>query len=119
MYVCIHVHIYLYIYLFYIHMQAHTLFVRTNALENTQTNINMGRLRLVGSLKSWVSSAKEPYKSDDILQKRPTLSITHKQIRTCVSIDPSTIYVVNSKKKSPPTPCAQLVAGGLILSLSI
>ena len=27
-------------------------------------------LRLVGSLESWVSFAKEPYKRDDILQKR-------------------------------------------------
>ena len=31
----------------------------------------MGWLRLVGSLKCWVSFAKEPYKRDDILQKRP------------------------------------------------
>jgi len=30
----------------------------------------MGWLRLVGSLKSQVSFAKEPYKRDDILQKR-------------------------------------------------
>ena len=33
----------------------------------------MGRLRLVGSLKSWVSFAKEPYKRDYILQKRPII----------------------------------------------
>jgi len=32
--------------------------------------IAMGWLRLVGSLKSWVSFAKEPCKTDDILQKR-------------------------------------------------
>jgi len=31
----------------------------------------MGWLRLVGSLKLQVSFAKEPYKRDDILQKRP------------------------------------------------
>ena len=30
----------------------------------------MGCLRLVGSLKSYISFAKEPYKRDDILQKR-------------------------------------------------
>jgi len=30
-------------------------------------------LRLVGSLKLYVSIAKEPYKRDDILQKRPIL----------------------------------------------
>jgi len=33
----------------------------------------MGWLRLVGSLKSYVSFAKEPYKRDDILQKRPII----------------------------------------------
>jgi len=33
----------------------------------------MGWLRLVGSLKLWVSFAKEPYKRDDILQKRPII----------------------------------------------
>jgi len=33
----------------------------------------MGWLRLVGSLKSLVSFAKEPYKRDDILQKRPII----------------------------------------------
>jgi len=31
----------------------------------------MGWLQLVGSLKLKVSFAKEPYKRDDILQKRP------------------------------------------------
>jgi len=33
----------------------------------------MGWLRLVGSLKVKVSNAKEPYKRDDILQKRPII----------------------------------------------
>jgi len=33
----------------------------------------MGWLRLVGSLKLWVSFAKEPYKRDYILQKRPVI----------------------------------------------
>ena len=33
----------------------------------------MGWLRLVGSLKLLVSFAKEPYKTDDILQKRPII----------------------------------------------
>ena len=35
--------------------------------------IHMGWLRLVGSIKSWVSFAKEPYKRDAILQKRPII----------------------------------------------
>ena len=33
----------------------------------------MGWLRLVGSLKLWVSFAKEPYKRDNILQKKPMI----------------------------------------------
>jgi len=37
------------------------------------TYIHMGWLRLVGSLKLLVSFAKEPYKADDILQKRPVI----------------------------------------------
>ena len=35
--------------------------------------IHMGWLRLVGSLKLYVSFAKELYKRDDILQKRPII----------------------------------------------
>jgi len=33
----------------------------------------MGWLRLVGSIQLWVSFAKEPYKRDYILQKRPII----------------------------------------------
>ena len=33
----------------------------------------VGSVRLVGSLKLHVSFAKEPYKRDDILQKRPII----------------------------------------------
>ena len=33
----------------------------------------MGWLRLVGLIKSYVSFAKEPYKTDNILQKRPNI----------------------------------------------
>jgi len=35
--------------------------------------VGMGWLRVVGSLESWVSFAKEPYKRDDILQQRPMI----------------------------------------------
>jgi len=35
--------------------------------------IHMGWLRLVGSIQLQVSFAKEPYKRDDILQKRPII----------------------------------------------
>ena len=34
---------------------------------------SMGWLRLGGSIKLQVSSAKEPYKRDNILQKRPII----------------------------------------------
>jgi len=34
---------------------------------------HMGWLRLVGSLRLWVSFTKEPYKADDSLQKRPII----------------------------------------------
>ena len=36
-------------------------------------NLTMGWLRLVGSFKLHVSFVKEPYKRDDILQKRPII----------------------------------------------
>jgi len=37
---------------------------------------HMGWLRLVGSIKSYISFAKEPYKRDNILQKRPIILST-------------------------------------------
>jgi len=37
-------------------------------------HVYMGWLWLVGSIKLYVSFAKEPYKRDDILQKRPIIS---------------------------------------------
>jgi len=37
------------------------------------THIGMGWLRFVGALKVKVSNEKEPYKRDDILQKRPII----------------------------------------------
>ena len=48
-FVCLHVHMYVHTY------------------------VHMGWLRLVGSLKLQVSFAKETYKRDDILQKRPMI----------------------------------------------
>jgi len=46
------------------------LFLLYVAVYSFERNPCMGWLRLVGSLKLQVSSAKEPYKRDDILQKR-------------------------------------------------
>jgi len=53
-----HTHIYVYIWI-------HT--------RRTNLSLDMGWLRLVGSLKWYVCFAKEPYKTDDILQKRPII----------------------------------------------
>jgi len=44
-----------------------------NNLSITALHVHMGWLWLVGSLKLQVSFAKEPYKRDDILQKRPVI----------------------------------------------
>jgi len=38
-----------------------------------QVRGTVGWLRFVDSLKLWASFAKEPYKRDDILQKRPVV----------------------------------------------
>jgi len=75
----------------YLHTLSHTL-VHTHTLSHTHTNtqthqrtheqirhlshsccIPMGWLRSVASLKLYVSFAKEPYKQDCILQKRPII----------------------------------------------
>jgi len=73
---------------------------RCNTLQHTATHSDdesqiwiaamyMGWLRLVNTLKLYVSFAKEPYKKDDILQKRPIiLRSLHKYIHSyelCVS----------------------------------
>ena len=52
---------------------------------------HMGCLRLVGSLKLQVSFAKEPYKNDHIMQKRPII------LR-------SLLIVATTYRKSPPVP---------------
>ena len=57
----------------------------------------MGWLRLVGSLKLYVSFAKEPYKSEDILQKR-------------------TIILRNLRIVATPYPCSLPVCHDLILT---
>ena len=64
-----YVYMYMYIQIFvyeYIHAYPYIHIYYSQIL-------NMGRLRLVGSLKLYVSFAKEPFKRDDILQKRPII----------------------------------------------
>jgi len=41
--------------------------------DRTQGSFHMRWLRLVGSIKLQVSFAKEPYKRDNMLQKRPVI----------------------------------------------
>ena len=47
-------------------------------------------LRLVGSLKLWVSFAKEPYKRDYILQKKPMI------LRSLLPVATTCIEIVQS-----------------------
>ena len=44
--------------------------------------IYMGWLWLVGSIKLWVSFAKEPYKRDYVLRKRPVIFLLRDIFRT-------------------------------------
>ena len=66
----IYMYIYIYIYILYIYIQIYITVYRYTLHEIIW---HMGWLRLVGSLKLQVSFAKEPYKRDDILQKRPII----------------------------------------------
>ena len=43
------------------------------SIQYREVDTYMGWLRLVGSLKTKVSNAKEPYKRDNFLQKRPSI----------------------------------------------
>jgi len=59
----------------------------------------MGWLRLVGSIKLQVSFAKEPYKTDNFLHKRPvilsillTIAIPYQQLRALEE----TVYLILS-----------------------
>ena len=82
----------IYISLIYIHhsciMCTHSIYIQSvyrhatflplyayhhSIIHETCVLFTMGWLRLVGSLKLQVSFAKEPYKRDDILQKRPII----------------------------------------------
>jgi len=59
----------------YFYVQIHiTIFKKIKHINiYTSLRVNMGWLRLVGSLKLWVSFVKEPYKRDYVLQKRPII----------------------------------------------
>ena len=68
LYMCIYAHMYMYAYMhtcicmhIYMHLCDHSIEIPDT----------MGWLRLVGAFKLQVSFAKEPYKREVILQKRP------------------------------------------------
>jgi len=72
--VCMYTWIYVHTCM-YVPVSAHVyrgVCVYTYCTQHQQA-LTMGRLRWVGSIKLYVSFAKEPYKRDDILQKRPTI----------------------------------------------
>ena len=50
---------------------------------HTTWELDMRWLQLVGSLKLYVIYAKEPYKRDCILQKRPTHKNVVTQLKVC------------------------------------
>jgi len=74
-YMSIFISIYTYIHVSrciftYIHISYPLISTRQ---QDSQAACTMGWLRLVGSLKLYVSFAKEPYKRDYVLQKRPII----------------------------------------------
>jgi len=82
-------------------------------VDSTSIIAAVGWLRLVGSLKIQVSFAKEPYKKDDILQKRPivlrSLLIVatpyHYSEASCQSYERSFKKLHDSGVSAPLPPC--------------
>ena len=86
MYIYIHIDVYIYIdvrihiYIF-VHIATRQGLIHTNIDRGEYIQIQpdarimlpMSWLRLVGSLKLWVSFAKKPYKRNQVLQKRPII----------------------------------------------
>ena len=56
----------------FIHTYVHSMYTHTH-VGCIHSGGMMGWLKIVGSLQLYVSFAKEPYKRDDILQKRPII----------------------------------------------
>jgi len=74
MYIYTYIYIYICIYTYTLYVYSETDSVNHKFGYVVRTiHTNMGWLWLVGSIKLYVSFAKEPYKRDDILQKRPII----------------------------------------------
>ena len=75
MYTLMYIYIYTYIYIYVYPYQGICLrsLLATFSTVITYSTFSMGWLRLVASIILQVSFAKEPYKRDYILQKRPII----------------------------------------------
>jgi len=94
---CIHMHIYMHICV-YVYVYTFMLLVWMRPVTRwmivEKGNIAMGWLRLVGSLQ--VSFEKEPYKSEYILQKRPSSLVEIFKIKF-LSVDSKKKWVLSSE----------------------
>ena len=129
-------HIYAFIYVYthmYTHMYKKSMFthIHTQALAAMGLHdtsywlswhiyqVHMGWLRLLDSLKLQVSFPKEPYKRDDILQKRPTILRSLRIVATPYQVDILTkvvtfyIYVIQRLEQRVATTCRLLKIIGL------
>ena len=70
-YIYTYIYIYMYIHIC-MHIYMHIYMIKMDLTYETSVT-GMGWLRLVGSLKLQVSFTKEPYKRDNVLQKRPII----------------------------------------------
>ena len=78
----------------------------TNIISIRIFETTMGWLRLVGALKVQVSFAKEPYKRDDILQKRPIILRRLLIVATPYSDRPQTPTLIDPHFGKQP--CSQI-----------
>ena len=72
MYIYTYIYIYTYVYIC-IHTHLYNMYDYIYTCSTRHLCFFLGWLRVLGSLKLRVSCAKEPYKRDDILQKRPVI----------------------------------------------
>jgi len=81
LYIYVHVHLYIYVFIcIRVHAYIHINIERPREKERERARARaigrdsiIGWLWLVGSIRLYVSFAKEPYKRDYILQKRPVI----------------------------------------------
>ena len=91
-YVCVHVNRHIHVYTL-VYMRGYVYVRVVRRLWRMKVFVSMGWLRIAGSLQLYVSFAKEPYKREDILQKRPIFlrSLQHSPLRCRVLYGVATI----------------------------